>query len=49
MLGGTIGLGTVVFALGIGPLVQVFLGIFDREGRGRRRRAQLEAEGAVGE
>jgi uncharacterized membrane protein YczE len=50
VLGGTIGLGTVVFALGIGPLVQVFLGVFDRDGRvGRRRRARLEAEGAVGE
>jgi uncharacterized membrane protein YczE len=49
-LGGTIGIGTVVFALGIGPLVQVFLGIFDREDRlGRRRRARLDAEGAVGE
>jgi uncharacterized membrane protein YczE len=49
-LGGTVGLGTVVFALGIGPLVQAFLGIFDRDGRvGRGRRARLEAEGAVGE
>lgn len=49
-LGGTVGLGTVVFALGIGPLVQVALGIFDREGRmGRRRRARLETEGVVGE
>lgn len=49
-LGGTVGLGTVVFALGIGPLVQVALGIFDREGRmGRHRRARLEAEGVVGE
>ena len=49
-LGGTIGLGTVVFALGIGPLVQAFLKVFDREGRlGRRRRARLEAEGALGE
>ena len=49
-LGGTVGLGTVVFALGIGPLVQVALGIVDREGRmGRRRRARLEAEGVVGE
>jgi uncharacterized membrane protein YczE len=49
-LGGTIGLGTVVFALGIGPLVQAFLKVFDREGRlGRRRRAHLEAEGALGE
>jgi uncharacterized membrane protein YczE len=44
-LGGTIGLGTVVFALGIGPLVQVFLGLFDRSGRVERRRAvTLEAD-----
>lgn len=49
-LGGSVGLGTVVFALGIGPLVQVALRIFDREGRvGRRRRARMEAEGVVGE
>lgn len=44
-LGGTIGIGTVVFALGIGPIVQFFLGIFDRTGRiERRRAANLEAE-----
>ena len=49
-LGGTVGIGTVVFALGIGPLVQVALGVFDREGRvGRRRRTVMEAEGVVGE
>jgi uncharacterized membrane protein YczE len=48
--GGTVGLGTVVFALAIGPLVQVALRVFDREGRvSRRRRAALEARGAVGE
>jgi uncharacterized membrane protein YczE len=48
--GGTIGLGTVVFALGIGPLVQVALRVFDREGRvSRRRRAVLEARGTLGE
>jgi uncharacterized membrane protein YczE len=29
LLGGTVGIGTVVFALGIGPLVQVFLPLFD--------------------
>ena len=50
LLGGTVGIGTVVFAFGIGPLVQVALGVFDREDRlGRRRRARLEAEGVVGE
>ena len=45
LFGGTIGIGTLVFALGIGPLVQLFLGIFDRDGRVARRRAvTLEAE-----
>jgi uncharacterized membrane protein YczE len=49
-LGGTVGLGTVVFALGIGPLVQLVLGVVDREGRlGRRRRARLAAEEPLGE
>jgi uncharacterized membrane protein YczE len=49
-LGGTVGIGTVAFALGIGPLVQVALGVVDREGRvGRRRRVVMEAEGVVGE
>ncbi len=44
-LGGTIGIGTVVFALGIGPIVQVFLGIFDPSGRTQRRRERtLEAD-----
>jgi len=52
LLGGTIGLGTVVFAVGIGPVVQVMLGIFDREGRVARRREirQLEqSPGTLGE
>jgi uncharacterized membrane protein YczE len=50
LAGGTIGLGTVVFALGIGPLVQVTLRVFDREGRvSRRRRVVLEARGTLGE
>lgn len=45
LLGGTIGVGTLVFALAIGPLVQLFLGIFDRDGRVARRRAvTLEAD-----
>ncbi len=49
-LGGTIGLGTVVFALGIGPVIQSFLRIVDREDRvGRQRRARLEADGVLGE
>ena len=50
LAGGTIGLGTVVFALGIGPLVQVMLRVFDRDGRvSKRRRAMLEARGTLGE
>jgi uncharacterized membrane protein YczE len=39
LLGGTVGIGTVVFALGIGPLVQIFLPLFDV---GRRREAAEE-------
>ena len=50
LAGGTIGIGTIVFALGIGPAVQVALRVFDREGRvSARRRAALEARGDVGE
>ena len=54
LLGGTIGLGTVLFAFGIGPVVQVFLRVFDREGRLSRRRRpdlaeELETPGTVGE
>lgn len=51
-LGGTIGLGTVVFAFGIGPVVQVFLGIFDRQGRvSHRREVRLleQSPGSLGE
>lgn len=43
LLGGTVGLGTVVFAVGIGPIVQWALGIFDRDGAVLRRRAALDA------
>lgn len=57
LLGGAIGLGTIAFAFGIGPVVQVFLPIFDREGRVVRRgrvldpdlREELETPGTVGE
>jgi uncharacterized membrane protein YczE len=50
LAGGTVGLGTVVFALGIGPLVQVALRVFDRDGRiSKRRRAVLEARGDLGD
>ena len=49
-LGGTVGPGTVVFALGVGPLLKLALRVFDREGRvGSKRRVELEAEGVVGE
>jgi uncharacterized membrane protein YczE len=44
LLGGTVGIGTIAFALGIGPLVQVALGVFDREGRVMRRRQALDEE-----
>ena len=52
LLGGTIGLGTVTFAFGIGPVVQLMLRVFDREGRVSRRRVVRELEqtpGTVGE
>ncbi len=54
LLGGTIGIGTVLFAFGIGPVVQAFLRVFDREGRVSRRRRpelaeELDAPGTVGE
>lgn len=52
LLGGTIGLGTLAFAFGIGPVVQVMLGIFDRNGRVAARRDVRELEatpGTVGE
>jgi uncharacterized membrane protein YczE len=51
-LGGTIGVGTLVFAFGIGPVVQLMLGIFDRDGRvARRREVRLleRVPGSVGE
>jgi uncharacterized membrane protein YczE len=44
LLGGTVGIGTIAFALGIGPIVQVALGVFDREGRVMRRRQALDEE-----
>lgn len=51
-LGGTVGLGTILFAFGIGPLVDLSLRLFDRHGRVRRRRARrgtepVPAEGAA--
>ena len=48
VLGGTVGIGTIVFALTIGPLVQWALKAVDREGRvSRRRRAEIAAEGEL--
>ncbi len=38
-LGGTVGLGTIAFALAIGPLMQTSLRLFDRLGRWHERRA----------
>lgn len=49
LLGGTIGLGTLAFAFGIGPLVQVFLAVFDRSGRLERRRIDHDALAAAPE
>ena len=52
LLGGAIGLGTLVFAFGIGPVVQAMLGIFDRKGRVARRReirVLEESPGTLGE
>ena len=47
-LGGTIGIGTVVFAFGIGPVVQAMLAVFDPEGRVARRRAMRVLDGSPG-
>jgi uncharacterized membrane protein YczE len=44
VMGGTLGIGTVVFALTMGPLIEMSLRIFDREGRVLRRRAAEDAE-----
>ena len=52
LLGGTVGLGTVVFAFGIGPIVQWALPIFDQTGRVvRQRDLRLleESPGTLGE
>ncbi|MET4609762.1 putative membrane protein YczE [Rhodococcus sp. PvR044] len=35
MLGGTVGVGTVVYALGIGPLIQLMMGFLNRLGQNR--------------
>jgi uncharacterized membrane protein YczE len=43
LLGGTVGAGTVVFAVCIGPLAQVFLPVFDRGARADRRQPSVLA------
>jgi uncharacterized membrane protein YczE len=48
VLGGTIGIGTLAFAFGIGPVVQVMLRIFDRRGVVASRPDTLELEAAPG-
>ena len=42
LLGGTVGLGTVLYALAIGPLVQFFLGVFPGTSPARPRRIRKE-------
>ncbi len=54
LLGGAIGLGTILVAFAIGPVVQAFLRVFDREGRVDRSwrpdlAEELESPGTVGE
>ncbi len=54
LLGGTVGIGTVVFAFGIGPVVQVVLRVFDRGTCGDRAhgpgpRGGARGPGTVGE
>lgn len=50
LLGGTVGIGTVVLALSSGPIIAALLPVFDREGRlSARRRAALEARGMLAE
>lgn len=44
LLGGTIGLGTITFAFGIGPIVQVMLRVFDRDGRVSRQKIRLAGD-----
>jgi uncharacterized membrane protein YczE len=54
LLGGTVGLGTILFAFGIGPVVQALLRVLDPDGRVMRRERpelaeELESPGTVGE
>lgn len=43
LLGGTVGLGTVLYALAIGPLVQAFLPLFTIRDRGAQKSAPVNA------
>jgi len=48
LLGGTVGIGTVLYAVAIGPLVQLFLGLLPKhEGKGRRQRRQDDPDGRL--
>ncbi len=49
LLGGTIGLGTIVFAFGIGPVVQASLRVCDPEGRVMRRRREEQVDPMLAE
>jgi uncharacterized membrane protein YczE len=44
LLGGTVGMGTLAFAFGIGPVVQAALRVCDPDGRVMRRRKASEME-----
>lgn len=44
LLGGTVGVGTLVFALSIGHVTEWSLGVFDKEGRIMRKRVAADAE-----
>src|SRR6476469_6002784 len=48
-LGGTVGIGTLAYALAIGPLAQVFLAVFDTERDWVRRAAPRSVPVEVGE
>jgi hypothetical protein len=56
LLGGTVGVGTVVFALAIGPLAQLFIPMFDRApqrllvvvGSGEPRREAVDGDLEIG-
>jgi uncharacterized membrane protein YczE len=46
-LGGTVGIGTVVYALSIGPLAKVFVPLLDAERGAQRREARWRRNGAA--